>query len=381
MKGWSIVVVVAGLCSACAKKAPAADAGAAPSVAPVVDALPSSAVPDAGVPSLPVAPVAPVPAPPGIAPSSSPLLALLPPAAAVYGRIDLAAVMSAEPPGESRDKVLGMVPPPCAALIGSLQELAVAVYAAAPAGVVAVLRGPDDAAIRSCAEGALARDGSAPRVETRGGRELAIFAATGDAMFAADATTHVYTSQALIVAALAAAAGGPALGGAPVLDVRSQVPAGAIAMAAKLPAEHAARIARGLTEIGDGQPAPVPAAFAAAIEASRPLRFTVALVLEDEAAATTMERIAGFGLDRLRLGWAQEQVALAAAPPEAKADARLLAQLGPLVESLAVAREGGTVRLTAQTTLTVFEFVGALSAFAIPAVLRYLAADGGATGP
>jgi hypothetical protein len=77
--------------------------------------------------------------------------------------------------------------PACAALLGSLQELAVAVYAA-PEGVVVVARGPDAAAARSCAEGPLLRAGNALRAETRGGRNLVRLGDTGDARFAPDAT-------------------------------------------------------------------------------------------------------------------------------------------------------------------------------------------------
>jgi hypothetical protein len=149
----------------------------------------------------------------------------------------------------------------------------------------------------------------------------------------------------------------------------AELPEGALAFATQYTVEEAQRFARVLSVIGEAGEAPSPVALAVTIEASRPLRFTAALVLSDEAAASVAEGIVRHGLERLRSDRARVQDLTARAAAAGRPEARILAELGSFFDSFVVSRAGSAVRLAAQTSLTPLEFSGMLTGILLPALL------------
>jgi hypothetical protein len=352
MRAPSILLVAAlALAGGCEKKSSPPGTGAAPVVLP-----PSARAATAGSAG-------------GTDAVHTPLLAFLPPFAAVYTWMDAGALASAEPSGSPRETMLAAVPAACKDAITSVREAAWGAYVEEPSGFVLALYGPTVEAVRACAAGRLGLPERGVRAETPSGRELLICEGPGGALISLDAATHVVATAGRVPATLAAMDGGLSLVDDPVVAPLAELPQGALAIATQYTAGEAQRFARVLSAIGETAEAPSPAALAITIGAGRPSRITAALVMPDDTAATTAEGIVRHGLERLRVDRARVQDWTAMAAAAGRPEARILAELGSLFDSLVVSRAGSAVRLAGQTSLTPTEFSIMLTGTLLPALL------------
>jgi len=346
-----VLVAALALVAGCAKKSSPPGTGTA-----AAGGSPSAGAADAA-------------SPPATDAAHSPLLALLPPFATAFAWMDTDAMANVGPSGSQREAALASVPEACRDAFTSLRETAWGVYAEEPTGFVVVVRGPTVEAVRACAEAPLELPERGERAETSNGREVTICEGRGGALISPDASTHVLATTGRVQATLAAMDGGLSLVDDPVVAPLAELPEGALAFATQYTEDEGQRFGQVLSVIGETGEAPSPVAFAASIAASRPLSFTAALVLPDQTAATAAEAIVRHGLEQLRSDPAHVQEWAVRAAFVGRRDARILAELGPLFDSLVVSRAGSALRLAGQTSLTPLEFAGLLTRTLLPALL------------
>ncbi|MBI5500514.1 MAG: hypothetical protein HY907_09735 [Deltaproteobacteria bacterium] len=293
-------------------------------------------------------------------------LQYLPPGAAVYAVIDVQAALGNS--GELKELVLGLVPAACSDAARDAKRAVVALYGKEFNSVVAIVQGVSPEALFGCLEKGLKLAAGLP--EARDGLEVVSFASPeGDgralAVFSASATTQVLVVGEVLDAVLRAAAGGPSLAGASILDTLSRVPSAPVVAALQLSGTGAEDLWRELAEeLADTLPMPSGAALSIDIGGSGGI--TGALVMSDAAAARTMQQTI-----RAALAKAREAIAREAEDPSAMA---MMGMGVNLLDAVSVEASGAVVRVS----LAGGSFpggvgaLGMMSAIAIPTYMKFV---------